>query len=234
MIAQNIAFLQEDIARICKRSKREISDVKIIAVSKNFGVKDILAVAGNGLKNFGENKAQELTLKKQEIKEDIFWHYIGHLQRNKVRFAVEAADYIHSVDSLMLAAEINKRAVMLNKIQNILLQMKTSEEESKSGITEESVLFDLAEYCKELKNVNLVGLMTIAPYTDDKELIRNSFKYLAGLKLQLNKFGHENIKELSMGMTNDYDIAVEEGATMLRIGTAIFGERDYSKDGDEE
>lgn len=234
MIAQNISTLQKNVTDICNRSGREVSEVRIIAVSKNFGVKDILSAAEGGLKDFGENKAQELTLKRQEIKQNLTWHYIGHLQRNKVRFAVEAADYIHSVDSLLLVTEINKKAAALNKVQNILLQVKTSDEESKSGIAEESILFDLAGYCKELENINLLGLMTIAPYTDNKEVIRNSFRYLAELKSKLNEQGIMNVVELSMGMTNDFEIAIEEGATMLRIGTAIFGERDYSKNGESE
>jgi PLP dependent protein len=144
-------------------------------------------------------------------------------------FAVEAADVIHSVDSLALAEEINKRAEKSNKIQKILLQVKTSEEETKSGLTEKEELFELVDRCKFLSSIELIGLMTIAPFTDDEEIIRKSFSYLRKLKDEINSKGN-NLKELSMGMTSDYKIAIEEGATMLRIGSAIFGERDYSKD----
>jgi PLP dependent protein len=129
---------------------------------------------------------------------------------------------------LLLAAEINKHAGKINKIQKILLEVNTSGEDSKSGLTEESELNDLLKYCKELPNVEPVGLMTIAPYTDNEVKIRNCFSYLYKLKNEFNADGN-NLTELSMGMTNDYEIAIEEGATMLRIGTAIFGERDYSK-----
>ncbi|MGE5795643.1 MAG: YggS family pyridoxal phosphate-dependent enzyme, partial [Ignavibacteria bacterium] len=163
----------------------------------------------------------------------IIWHFIGNLQRNKVRFAVEASEYIHSVDSLLLAMEINKRAAKLNKIQKILLEIKTSDEETKSGLADESEISDLAEYCKEYPNLDLVGLMTMAPFTDDEKKIRESFRSLRNLRDELNGQGI-NMKELSMGMTNDFLIAVEEGATMLRIGTAIFGERKYSLEQDEE
>lgn len=230
MIAENIAVLKEKVAGICAKNGRNFSDIKIIAVSKNFGTEEILKAAHEGLIDFGENKAQELISKTAVIQEKLIWHFLGHLQRNKVRFAVDSADYIHSVDSLLIATEINKRAEKMNKNINILLQVKTSDEDTKSGITEESEVLDLAGYCKEFKNVTLAGLMTIAPYTDDRSVIRRSFRYLFNLKEKLKNDGID-LKELSMGMTHDYDIAIEEGSTMLRIGTAIFGERDYSKNG---
>ena len=235
MIAENIKKIRELIKEKAVESKRDPAEIKLIAVSKNFGKGEIISAFNEGLYDFGENKAQELISKYNEIgslNEKIIWHFIGVLQRNKVRFAVQFAEYIHSVDSLLLATEINKRAVGINKIQKILLEVKTSEEETKSGLSEESELKDLVRYCSELPNVEPVGLMTIAPFTNDKTLIRKSFNYLCNLKEELNDEGF-NLTELSMGMTNDYDIAIEEGSTMLRIGTAIFGERNYSESRNE-
>ncbi len=231
MIADNVKRIRELIRKKAVESKRDPSEIKLIAVSKNFGKDEIVSAFNEGIVDFGENKAQELISKYEElnaVNKKVIWHFIGVLQRNKVRFAVQTSEFIHSVDSLLLAAEINKRAGKINKIQKILLEVNSSGEESKSGITEESELRDLLKYCKELPNVEPVGLMTIAPYTDNQGIIRNSFSYLHKLKDELNVAGN-NLRELSMGMTNDFEIAIEEGATMLRIGTAIFGERDYSK-----
>ncbi len=229
MITENITSLQERIERKCAEVNRNSDEIKLIAVSKTFGTDDIEKVYSEGLKDFGENKAQELTAKYEILGDKITWHFIGHLQRNKVRIVVPAASLIHSVDSLQLATEINKYASRNNKVQKILLQVKTSEEETKFGIQSKSELFDLAGYCKELTNIEFEGLMTIAPLTEDEEAIRQSFRQLRKLKDDLNLNGFD-LKELSMGMTSDFEIAIEEGATMLRIGSAIFGERDYSKD----
>ena len=229
MISENITSLQERIEHKCSEVNRNSSEIKLVAVSKTFGTDDIEKVYSEGLRDFGENKAQELSAKYEILGDKITWHFIGHLQRNKVRIVVPAASIIHSVDSLQLASEINKYAAKNNKVQKILLQVKTSEEETKSGIQSKSELFDLARYCKELTNIKFEGLMTIAPLTEDEEEIRQSFRQLRKLKDDLNLNGFD-LKELSMGMTSDFEIAIEEGATMLRIGSAIFGERDYSKD----
>jgi pyridoxal phosphate enzyme (YggS family) len=233
MIAENLRRVRETIAKKCFEVNRDPAGITIIAVSKNFSVQEINTVFLEGINNFGENKAQELMQKYNELGNKIAWHFIGNLQRNKVRFAVEAAEYIHSVNSLLLAMEINKRAAKLNKIQKILLEIKTSEEETKSGLSDESEIFDLAEYCKEYPNLDLVGLMTMAPFSGDETKIRRSFRMLRDLRNELNGQGI-TIKELSMGMTNDYPIAIEEGATMLRIGTAIFGQRNYLSEQEEE
>jgi len=228
MIAQNLQILHNRIAEKCREVNRDPSEVKLVAVSKNFGVKEILEANNAGELNFGENKAQELDLKFKEIGNKVTWHFIGTLQKNKVKFVVNSAEFIHSVSSLSLAAEINKRAGNINKIQKVLLQVKTSDEETKSGIQDEGEIIDLVSACKNFVNVNPVGLMTIAPLTEDENLIRKSFSYLRKLRDKLNSQGLE-LSELSMGMTSDFEIAIEEGATMLRIGSAIFGERDYSK-----
>ncbi len=233
MIAENLKIVREKISEKCSAVNRNSSEIKLIAVSKNFGLNDIQTAFDEGLRDFGENKAQELDAKFERLGNKITWHFIGNLQRNKVRFVVNTAEYIHSVDSLLLASEINKYAGKISKIQKILLQVKTSDEAAKSGIVAESEVRDIAFYCREFKNIELAGLMTIAPFTEDKELIRKSFGSLRRIRNKLNSEGL-NLKELSMGMTSDFEIAIEEGATMLRIGSAIFGERDYSKDWKEK
>jgi len=231
MITENLKQLREKIENKCTEVNRNPADIKLIAVSKTFSLEEILAAFNEGVNDFGENKAQELDAKFEVLDNKVIWHFIGHLQRNKVRFVVNSAEYIHSVDSLLLAQEINKRAEKINKVQKIFLQIKTSSEETKSGIEEESEVRDLIRYCNQMRNLELVGLMTISPLTEDINLIRQSFLYLRKLKDELNSEGFNNIKELSMGMTSDYEIAIEEGATMLRIGSAIFGQRDYLKEG---
>jgi pyridoxal phosphate enzyme (YggS family) len=227
MISENIKRLNEKIEEICLKNGRIRSDLRLIAVSKTQTL-DIIKQAYNaGLKDFGENKAQELRDKSESITGDFFWHFIGHLQSNKVKYVIKSAEFIHSVDSIKLADEINKKAESVSKIQNVLLEINTSSEASKFGLRNEKEIFETAQFCSQSKNLNLVGLMTMAPFTDDKSIIRNCFINLRKLKEKLNNSGFA-IKELSMGMTNDYDIAIEEGSTMLRIGTAIFGERDYN------
>ena len=229
MIADNIKLVRDRIFEKCVEIGRNSKEIRLIAVSKNFGTDDINQAYDGGIKDFGENKAQELNSKFEILGNKVAWHFIGHLQRNKVKFAIRSAQYIHSVDSLSLANEINKKAERINKVQKILLQVKTSEEETKSGIETEDEVFSLVNSCNGMRNIELTGLMTIAPFTNNEEDIRKSFRYLCKLRDDLRKRGFVNIKELSMGMTSDYVIAIEEGATMLRIGSAIFGQRDYSK-----
>lgn len=229
MIAQNLAHLRAKIADKCKEIGRSSDEIKLIAVSKYFGTDSILEAKQFGVADFGENRAQELILKFDKIGNEVTWHFIGTLQKNKVKYAVKAAEYIHSVDSMDLLEEINKRASSINKVQKILLEVKTSDEKSKAGVESETAIENLARKSVDLESVELIGLMTMAPFTEEEKLIRQSFRNLRNLKNNLNKKGFK-IKELSMGMTSDYEIAIEEGATMLRIGSAIFGERDYSKD----
>ena len=229
MIAENLARLREKIEESCKRSGRKPDDVKLIAVSKYFGVDAIVEAKNCGLTDFGENRAQELTLKYEKLCDSVIWHFIGTLQKNKVKYAVKAADLIHSVDSLELVEEINLKAEKLGKVQKILLEVKTSEEETKSGLETENEILTLVKRCSELHQINLKGLMTMAPLTEDKNIIRKSFGDMRNLKNRINNKGY-NLTELSMGMTSDFEIAIEEGATMIRIGSAIFGDRDYSKD----
>ena len=229
MIAENIKHLSERIAAKCVEIKRNPQEIRLIAVSKFFGVDAIREANSLGITDFGENKAQELRDKYEILGDNVIWHFIGTLQRNKVKYAVKAATYIHSVDSLMLIDEINYQAQKINKVQKILLEVKTSSEDSKSGLTTEAEVLNLVKYCSTLSNIELVGLMTMAPFTDDVENIRKSFVDLRNLRDKINQNGFD-LRELSMGMTNDYEIAIEEGATMLRIGSAIFGQRDITKD----
>jgi hypothetical protein len=229
MIAENIKHLSERIAVKCVEFERNPQEIRLIAVSKFFGVDAIGEVNRLGITDFGENKAQELRDKYEILGDKVTWHFIGTLQRNKVKYAVKAASFIHSVDSSMLADEINKEAKKLNKVQKILLEVKTSFEESKSGLSNYTEVLELVTHCSTLSNIELVGLMTMAPFTDDESIIRKSFSDLRKLKDEINKNGFY-LSELSMGMTNDFEIAIEEGATMLRIGSAIFGQRDTTKD----
>lgn len=229
MIAENLSLLREKIKKSCERSGRNPNELKLIAVSKYFGLDAILEAKNLGLNDFGENRAQELMLKFEKLGNSVTWHFIGTLQKNKVKYVVNSAEYIHSVDSLELLEEINLRSHKINKVQKILLEVKTSEEQTKAGISSEEETFKLAIRSSELENIKLVGLMTMAPLTDNEMIIRKSFEDLRKLKDKINSKGY-NLTELSMGMTSDFEIAIEEGATMLRIGSAIFGERDYSKD----
>jgi len=229
MIAENLQQLRERIALKCVDCNRDPEEIRLIAVSKFFGIEAINEANRLGIKDFGENKAQELRDKFEILGNKITWHFIGTLQRNKVKYVVKAAEYIHSVDSMLLANEINEQAKKLNKVQKILLEVKTFFEDTKSGLSEESDVMNLANHCSSLSNIDLIGLMTMAPLTEDAEIIRKSFSYLRNLKDKINRNGFD-LRELSMGMTNDFEIAIEEGATMLRIGSAIFGQRDITKD----
>jgi pyridoxal phosphate enzyme (YggS family) len=229
MIAENIRHLSKRIAVKCDEFKRNSKEIRLIAVSKFFGIDAINEVHQLGITDFGENKAQELRDKYEILGDKVTWHFIGTLQRNKVKYAVKAASFIHSVDSSVLTDEINKEAKKLNKVQKILLEVKTSFEETKSGLGNYTEVLELVNHCSTLSNIELVGLMTMAPFTDDESIIRKSFADLRKLKDEINKKGFD-LSDLSMGMTNDYEIAIEEGATMLRIGSAIFGQRDTTKD----
>ena len=210
---------------VLEELRKEINDVTLVAVSKTKSNEKILEAYNLGIRDFGENYVQELTTKMDTLPKDIKWHMIGHLQTNKVKDLVKRNIYlIQSVDSIKLAKEINKEAQKQEKNINILVEVKTSSEESKTGIPPEE-LDNLIQEIKELPNINLLGLMTIGPNTEDEEEVRKAFKLL---KEQKDKY---NLNILSMGMTNDYKIAISEGSNLIRIGTKIFGPRDYKKEG---
>lgn len=226
MVRENLHKLEARIESACLKANRKRNDVKLIAVSKTYPIEVIKEVYNLGQKDFGENRAQELRDKSEMLKETVLWHFIGHLQTNKVKYVIKSAEFIHSVESFRLVDEINLQAEKIKKKQQILLEVNTSNEDSKYGLQNEDDVFRLAEHCNSLENIKLCGLMTMAPFTEDEKIIRKTFSDLRELKDKLNKSGFD-LKELSMGMTNDFEIAIEEGATMIRIGTAIFGSRSY-------
>ncbi len=233
MVSSNINIVRNRIADVCSLCSRNPAEIKIVAVSKNTGISLINEAISAGVKDFGENKAQEFTEKFPLFSEDINWHFIGHLQRNKIKYVVGKAHLIHSVDSIKLADEINYQAEKLKILQRVLIEVKTSNETDKFGLSDYLEILELARFCASSKNLELTGLMTMAPLTDDEKIISRCFSDLRKLKEELNDTGFA-LSELSMGMTNDYGIAVKEGATILRLGTAVFGERDYTKSWKEQ
>jgi len=221
MIKKNIEIVHNNIKRACDNSSRKPEEITLVAVSKQNSVEAINEAYKTGITNFGENKDKELREKYNQCKQDISWHFIGHLQTNKVKNVVPFAELIHSVDSLKLIREIEKRSKTFGKSQRILIEVNTSGEESKFGLWKESEIIEIVDYGTNSENIDVLGLMTMAPFTNDKEIVRGCFKSLKKIFIKLNDQGY-NLSELSMGMTNDYEIAIEEGATILRIGTAIF------------
>ena len=230
MIAENIKQVRENIEMACKKAGRDSKDVTLICVSKTKPESDIVEAYNVGERDFGENKVQEMCEKHDDLNDDIRWHMIGHLQRNKVKYLTDSAYLIHSVDSKRLLEQIEKEYEKANKEAHVLLEINVALEDSKFGYTCESVIEDLP-FIETLKHVKVVGLMTVAPYTDNPEDNRKYFRKLKELSVDIESKKYNNISmdELSMGMTGDYMIAIEEGATLVRVGTGIFGERDYKK-----
>jgi len=227
MIEDNLKIVIEKIHNSVEKSNRDFNDIRIVAVSKTNPISSILDGLKVGLTDFGENKAVEFRDKSELINDKLIWHFIGHLQRNKVKYVINSADYIHSVDSIKLAEEINKRATAIGKVQNVFFEVNTSGEDSKFGLTNYDDLYELVNRSEELSSIKVCGLMTMASFTSNDYELRKSFSELREMRDKI-KNRIKSISELSMGMTNDYNIAIEEGATMLRIGTAIFGKRDTS------
>ncbi len=225
MIKENLNYLKELIAARCIATGRGEDSVTLIAVSKLFGADKIEEAIASGQRHFGENYAQEFRDKHAQLSgKGITWHFIGTLQTNKVKYVAGSADYIHSVESLKIMEEINRQAEKRGVTQKVMIEFKSSFESTKSGSNRDDV-FMLAENAGKLSNIEVVGLMTMAPFVDDVTIIRDAFVRTRQLGEELNRSGYSMIKELSMGMTGDYTIAIEEGSTFLRIGTAIFGER---------
>lgn len=230
MVKENLALVEKKICEACKKSGRSRDEVTLIAVSKTKPVEMIQEAIDYGIREFGENKVQELTNKMDIISEQLNWHLIGHLQRNKVKYIVDRVCLIHSVDSLRLAEQIDEEAKKKGVVCNILIEVNISGEESKFGVTREE-LKELLGKIKNLHNVQVKGLMTIAPYVENPEDNRKYFREMRKLFVDMSHENADNIKMeiLSMGMTGDYTVAIEEGATMVRVGTGIFGERNYNK-----
>lgn len=218
-IKDNIDDLKKDL---------ENYDANLLAVTKTHAIDKIMEVYNYGLRDFGENKVQELIEKKEKMPEDINWHLIGHLQTNKVNKIVGEVSLIHSVDSLKILKKINSRAKSLSIVQDCLIQVNISKEETKSGFFVDEI-DKVIEEASKLDNINIKGLMTMAPNTEDENLIRNCFRELKKIFEKLSNLSYNNIemKYLSMGMTHDYKIALEEGANIIRVGSKIFGKRMY-------
>ncbi len=223
--------INKNVSFALKKSGRDADSVKIIAVSKTHPTEYVVNAIKAGITVFGENYAQELRDKHQDLENlgvaQPEWHFIGHLQNNKVKYIAPFVDYIHSVDSLKLADEINKQAQKNNRKIKIMLQLNTSGELSKSGCEPDEALQIATEIIK-LENIDLQGLMTIGSFTDDENQQRKEFTILRNSLIEINEKLILNLKELSMGMSHDYMTAIEEGATMVRIGTAFFGNRIYN------
>lgn len=230
MIKDNVAQVESRILAACERAGRKREEVTLIAVSKTKPVSDIYEVMETGIVDYGENKVQELTEKINIISKPLNWHMIGHLQRNKVKYIVDKVKLIHSVDSLRLAEQISLEAVKKDVQVDILIEVNVAEEASKFGLSTMEVI-ELAKAISMLPNVHIKGLMTVAPFTDNPEDNRPYFRNLKQLAVDIAEKNIDNVTMgvLSMGMTGDYEVAIEEGATMVRVGTGIFGERDYTK-----
>ncbi|MBP2644882.1 MAG: hypothetical protein H6Q75_322 [Firmicutes bacterium] len=232
IIAENINSIQDQIRAAL--SRRELSltgtgnTVKLVAVTKNHPAELACEAISCGMQAIGENRVQEALSKAEKIGHTVEWHLIGHLQTNKVRQAVEQFDLIHSVDSQRLAEEINRIAGKMGKRQDILIQVNVADEDTKFGIRPDE-LFELTQTASLLEHVRLCGLMTIAPYYEDAEEARPIFKelYRWFSKLKAANIPNTHMEWLSMGMTNDYAVAIEEGANLIRVGTGIFGSRNY-------
>ncbi len=230
MIQDNMKLVQKKIEEACERSGRDLREVTLIAVSKTKPVSALEQAYQCGMRDFGENKVQELVEKAEVLPKDIRWHMIGHLQRNKVKYIVDKVYLIHSVDSLRLAEEISKEALKKNVTVDILVEVNVAEEETKFGSTTEEAS-ELVSQIAALSGIRVKGLMTIAPFVENPEENRKYFSKLKQLAVDIEHKNIDNVsmRVLSMGMTGDYEVAVEEGASYVRVGTGIFGERDYKK-----
>ncbi len=225
---QNIAQVRQNIAQAAKKVGRNPEDILLLAVSKTKSVEQIKEAVSYGLTSLGENKVQEIMDKYEPMGEGIHWHLIGHLQTNKVKYIIDKVDMIHSVESIRLAEEIEKRAAAKNKVMDILVEINIAQEESKFGIPVNEVESFLQELSK-FSHIRIRGLMTVAPFVENPEENRLYFRKMRELLVDINtkKIDNINMDVLSMGMTGDYMVAIEEGATIVRVGTGIFGERYY-------
>ncbi|MBR2189394.1 MAG: YggS family pyridoxal phosphate-dependent enzyme [Eubacterium sp.] len=228
-LIHQLQSVEERVAAACERAGRRREDVCLIAVSKTKPVPMLQKIYDAGVRDFGENKVQEITAKHTELPSDIRWHMIGHLQTNKVRQVIDKAHMIHSVDSMKLAAVIEKEAAKHALTMPVLIEVNVAEEESKFGAASEDTL-ELVRQISAFPHLSVRGLMTIAPFVEDPEENRPVFRRLRELSVDIAAKNINNVSmcELSMGMTGDFEVAIEEGATFVRVGTAIFGARNYT------
>lgn len=229
-LEKNMEFVQERIKTAAQKEHRNLEEVQLIAVTKTVDIDVMKQAIELGITHVGENKVQELVRKYDAIGPVVKWHLIGHLQRNKVKYIIDKVDLIHSLDSYRLAEEIDNRAKEIGRTIECLLQVNVSGEETKYGVDKEGAKSLIREIAA-LKNIKVLGLMTMAPYVENQEETRKYFKVLKDLSIEIAEMDLENghMKYLSMGMSNDFEIAIEEGANFVRVGSLIFGERDYSK-----
>ena len=229
MVAENLEQVRRRVAAAAERAGRNADEITLISVSKTKPVELLMEAYEAGSRDFGENKVQEMTQKIEEMPKDIRWHMIGHLQRNKVKYLIGKTELIHSVDSLRLAEEISRLSVRENVTSDILIEVNVAEEESKFGITTDDTV-ELVKEVAKLPGIHICGLMTIAPYVENAEENRNIFRQLRELSVDIASKNIDNVTMhfLSMGMTGDFEVAIEEGATHVRVGTGIFGARNYA------
>lgn len=229
MLKENLTKVEENIQKACNKAGRKRSEVTLIAVSKTKPVEMLQEIYNEGIREFGENKVQEMCEKMELMPQDIKWNMIGHLQTNKVKYIIGKTSLIHSVDSLKLAEEIQKQAVKHDVTADILVEVNIANEESKFGISKDETIQMVRDIAK-LDHLKIKGLMTIAPFVENPEDNRLYFREIKQLSVDINNQNIDNVSMdvLSMGMTGDYMVAIEEGATMVRIGTGIFGERNYN------
>ncbi|MBI4428658.1 MAG: YggS family pyridoxal phosphate-dependent enzyme [Ignavibacteriales bacterium] len=227
MVAENIRNIRKRIEESCLRCGRRREDVRVVAVTKTFDADKIRQALEAGQFDFGENYVQELTQKRTEVGDPRSrWHFIGHLQTNKVKYIADFIHLIHTVDNERVASELQKRGERLDRSLDVLVEVHTTDEATKSGIAPAWVL-ELVKQVSKLSRVRVQGLMTMGPFSEDPEDSRASFRQLADLAKGIEKEGIENVsmQHLSMGMSHDFEVGIEEGATIVRIGTAIFGKR---------
>lgn len=230
MLEENLKKVEANIQAACERCGRKREEVTLIAVSKTKPVSMLKEVYDCGIRDFGENKVQELTEKYDQLPEDMKWHMIGHLQRNKIKYIIGKTELIHSVDSLRLAEAIEAESAKKDCITDILLEVNVAQEESKFGFSSEELLKEIDRFA-DFPHIRVKGLMTIAPYVEKPEENRIYFAKLKQLSVDITakKVNNITMSIFSMGMTNDYEVAIEEGATLVRVGTGIFGERNYDR-----
>lgn len=228
-IKQNLNEIRNNIKEYTRCSNRDDKDVMLLAVTKTVDVDAVIEAINNGVTDVGENKPQELARKYDIIGDKVNWHLIGSLQTNKVKYIIDKVYMIHSLDREVLCDEIQKRAEKIDRLINCLVQVNISEEESKHGLSENEVIDFIKTVSEKYKNIRIKGLMTMAPFTDQEDEIREVFSGLKNLSIEISKLNISNVSMdyLSMGMSNDYKIAIEEGSNIVRIGTSIFGERNY-------
>lgn len=230
-IKENLKLIKSSIKQYSSSVNRDSEDVRLIAVTKTVDVDQILEAIEYGVTDVGENKPQELARKYDIIGDKVKWHLIGTLQTNKVKYIIDKVDMIHSLDRESLCEEIQRKAEKIDKTIDCLVQVNISKEDSKHGLYEEDVIDFIKNVSSRYKNISIKGLMTMAPFTEDEDKVRDVFRCLKSLSLDIDKLNIPNVSMnyLSMGMSNDYKVAIEEGATIIRLGTSIFGKRNYNK-----